>query len=415
MIHKGNEIIEIRDFLLEQLKDLSTQEWRLLGFYLEKINPRDVSTRYVRIDLYDYCSIMGIGEDANIPYLKNSTRKLLQKVVDGPDPDKHVVYSQTVLFQRCRLMNDEYGKFYFELNAADDALPLLFDFKDHYVKARGMNIFELNSQNQILMYFYICKQYGYGKTTVEVSVEELRNWLGIKPDEYQRFGNFNDRVLSTCEKALREHSDLCFTYEKGKQGAHGKCETIKIHIKENKKITNKLKPEELADTIDKAKHDHTEIMAVTELCKQMLNKQKLTGIENDWIRIWVTDYGMTEELVKEAFNDNSFRNFLSLQHVNETLNKWHKNGIRTVEAAEKFCKEEHNANIRKAAKKSSISGAKWKTGAEAGIAISNKENITDSEQRDKEVDISEDNGIPSDILDMFGEPDEAVDDNNVDI
>lgn len=414
MIHKGNEIIEIRDFLLEQLKDLSVQEWRLLGFYLEKINPRDISTRYVRIDLDDYCSIMGIGEDANIPYLKSSTRKLLQKVVDGPDPDKHIVYSQTVLFQRCRMMSDEHGKYYFELNAADDALPLLFDFKDHYIKARGMNIFELNSQNQIMMYLYICKQYGLGKRCIEVSIDELRDWLGIKRDEYQRFGNFNERVLSTCERALREHSELCFTYEKGILGAHGKCETIKIYIKENKEITNKLIPEQLPETTDKVKLEGKEIIAIVELCKQLLNKPKLTGIEKNWIQTWVKEYGMTEELVKEAFNDNSFRSYLSMQHINTTLTKWFESGIQTVEAAKKFCQEEHEKNKRKAAKKSSISGAKWKTGAEAGIAISNKENITDSEQHDKEGDISEDNGIPSDILDMFGDPDKAVDD-DVDI
>ena len=116
---------------------------------------------------------------------------------------------------------------------------------------------------------------------------------------------------------------------------------------------------------------------------------------------------MTEELVKEAFNDNSFRSYLSMQHINATLTKWFENGIHTVEAAKKFCQEEHEKNKRKAARKLSKSGTKWKTGAEAGIAIS-------SEQHDKEGDISEDNGIPSDILDMFGEPDEDVDD-NVDI
>lgn len=414
MIHKGNEIIEIRDFLLEQLKDLSLQEWRLLGFYLEKINPRDITTRFVRIDLDDYIELLDLGEDPNIPYLKESSKKLLQKVVDGRDPDKHVVYSQTTIFQRCRLMTDEKGKYYFELNAADDALPLLFDFKDHYIKARGMNIFELNSSNQILMYFFICKQIGLGKRSVEITVDELRDWLGIKTDVYQRFGDFNNYVLSVCERALREHSDLCFTYEKGRLGAHGKCETLKIHIRENKAVIKQLETKIITDVAAVSKLEVAEINNITELCEKNLNR-KLCEIEKDWIRTWVNDYGMTEVLVKRAFEDNMFRSHLTLKNVNDTLTKWHEHGIRTLEAAEKFCKEEHNANIRKAAKKSSISGAKWKTGAEAGIAISNKENITDSEQHDKEGDISEDNGIPSDILAMFGDYEEPEPDNEPDI
>ena len=295
MVHKGNEIIEIRDYLLDQLKDLSLQEWRLLGYYLEKINPRDINTRYVRIDLDDYLEIMGLGEDANIPYLKASTKKLLLKVIDGKDPQKkNVVYSQTTLFQRCRLLSDEKGKYYFELNAADDSLPLLFDFKDHYIKARGMNIFELDSPNQILMYFYLCKQNGLGRKTFEVPVDELRDWLGIKPDEYQRFGNFKDYVLSVCEKALKEHSELYFTYEKGKLGAHGKCETLKIHIKENKKISKQTESVQLPDESENKENE--EIRKVTELCEKCFNK-KINPIEFDWLRSWIKDYGMTEELV----------------------------------------------------------------------------------------------------------------------
>lgn len=399
MIHKGNEIIEIRDYLLDQLKDLSLQEWRLLGYYLEKINPRDINTRYVRIDLDDYLEIMGLGEDANIPYLKASTKKLLLKVIDGKDPQKkNVVYSQTTLFQRCRLLSDEKGKYYFELNAADDSLPLLFDFKDHYIKARGMNIFELDSPNQILMYFYLCKQNGLGRKTFEVPVDELRDWLGIKPNEYQRFGNFNERVLCACEKALKEHSELYFTYEKGRLGAHGKCETLKILIKENKKISKQTKSVQLPDESENKENE--EIRKVTELCEKCFNK-KINPIEFDWLRSWIKDYGMTEEMVKRAIKDNSFRNYLTMKNIDDTLTKWHENGVKTLEDAEAFCQKEYEANKLKAARKT-VTRSAWPTGAEAGI-------LWPEESSEKETKNEE---IPEDILDMFAddeEPDESPD------
>lgn len=399
MIHKGNEIIEIREYLLEQLKDLSLQEWRLLGFYLEKINPRDINTRFVRIDLDDYLELMELGEDPNIPYLKESTKKLLQKVVDGRDPDKkHVVYSQTTIFQRCRLMTDDNGKYYFELNAADDALPLLFDFKEHYIKARGMNIFELNSPNQILMYFYICKQVGLGRRNIEVSVEELRNWLGISPTEYQRFGDFNTRVLGTCEKALKEHSDLCFTYEKGRMGAHGRCETIKINIKENKKNIKKPETESVSCTeIDE------DIKKITALCEEFFGR-KLNIIEKDWVHTWAVDYKMTDALVKLAIKDNSFRNHLTMKNIDDTITKWHENNIKTVEDAETFCKKEYEANKAKAAKPSSERSL-WRTGEEAGIFFKESSSNKSIEEP------SEEPGISDDILSMFSdeEPEEEPD------
>lgn len=417
MAINGNEIIEIRDFLVEQLRYISLQEWRLLGFYLCKINPRDISTRYVRVDLEDYLKILDLDDDTNISYLKASTKKLLQIVIDGPDPDKNCVYAQTTLFQRCRLKTDEHGKYYFDLNAADDALPLMFDFQKKYIKAKGMNIFALSSPKQILMYLFMRNQYDIGRKNFEVSLDELRKWLGIKPEEYQRFQNFNDWVLKSCEKALKENSDLCFTYEKGRMGAHGKCETLKIHISENKAVLKQFEKPQIADVTTEKGSAAAEIDKITVLCNKYINK-KLTSIEKEWIRTWLDEYGMSEALIKRAFDDNLFRTHLAMKNIHDTLTKWNEHGIRTLEAAEKFCKEEHNANIRKAARKSSSSKTVWKTGAEAKTVWKTKaeaeiditDNNTDKEtQTTNENSISEDSGIPSDILDMFGESNEEID------
>ena len=409
---KGNEIIEIRDFLVEQLRGISLQEWRLLGFYLCKIDPRDIATRYVRVDLEEYLATLELDDDPSIPYLKANTRKLLQIVIDGPDPDKkNTVYAQTTLFQRCRLKIDDVGKYYFDLNAADDALPLMFDFQKKYIKAKGMNIFSLSSPKQILMYLLIRKQYDLGRKNLEISVDELRNWLGIKPEEYQVYGNLRDRVLNVCEKALRENSDLCFTYEKGKMGAHGKCETLKLQIKENVAVIKKVEKAQIAAVASNSVPDAKEVNNIIALCEKNLNKT-LTGIEKEWIRTWVSKFDVSEALVTRAFEDNLFRTHLSLKNIHDTLSKWNEKGIRTVEAADKFCEAEHNANIRKAARKSSNKGAVWKTGAEAGLFGTQK---TEVETKPLTEEQNKESGIPNDILAMFGDDEEPEPDNEPDI
>lgn len=402
---KGNEIVEIREYLLDQLKDLTLQEWRLLGYYLAKIDPRDITTRYVRIDLEDYLALADIGEDANIPYLKENTRKLISKVINGCDPDKHVIYSQCPLFQRCRLMEDERGHYYFELNASDDALPLMFDFQKHYIKAKGMNIFALNSPKQILMYFFLRQQFNLGIKNVEISVDEFKEKLGIKKNEYQNFYELTRTVIKSCEDAINKNSDLCFSFEKGRCGAHGRCETIKIHIKENKKIAKQLEPEQLPDNADNKIIEITK--KITELCIKCTNK-KLNPVELDWIKSWVEDYSMTEDLVKLAIKDNSFRTYLTMKNIDDTITKWHKNGIKTVEDAEIFCKREYEKNKAKAKRKAS-GIVTFRTGEESGFfdsAINQPEKSQDKSISETSNGVKE---IPRDILDMFENEDEEPD------
>ena len=60
------------------------------------------------------------------------------------------------------------------------------------------------------------------------------------PNEYQRWDRFRDRVLDSCQQALKETTDICYTYERGKTGAGGKWLTIIFHISKNKDYVDQL-------------------------------------------------------------------------------------------------------------------------------------------------------------------------------
>ena len=74
----------------------------------------------------------------------------------------------------------------------------------------------------------------------ELPVSELRELLGINPDEYDRWANFKMRVLDSCQQALKEMTDICFTYERGKVGNGGKWRTIIFHIQKNEDYIDQL-------------------------------------------------------------------------------------------------------------------------------------------------------------------------------
>lgn len=231
IVAKRNVLNEIRS------TSMTVQELRFFSIYLSKIKPWDISTRVVRFPLEDFQRIMGFGR-LNIQRLRASTDSLLCKVVHLWDEDGG--YNSFQLFKRCRVFKQD-EQWFVEIDANDDALPLMFDFKDRYFKYELWNALRLKSPNQVRMY-EILKQYeNVGRR--ELTVQALRELLGIAPTEYAgRTGwtDFKKYVLDACQQALKECTDICYTYERGRTGQGGKWISVIFHIQKNKDYTDQL-------------------------------------------------------------------------------------------------------------------------------------------------------------------------------
>ena len=229
IVQKRNVLNELR------ANNLTLQELRFFSIYLSKINPYDKSTRTVTFKLSDFQKIMDFKR-LNIVQLKAATDSLLTKLVHIPLESGG--YDSFQLFKKCRIDKNNSGEWYVSIDAHDDALPLMFDFKDRYFKYALWNALRLKSANQIRMY-EILKQYEtIGKR--EIKISDLRELLGIAPNEYPRWNNFKARVLDSCQQALKETTDICFTYERGKTGTGGKWLTIIFHISKNTDYVDQL-------------------------------------------------------------------------------------------------------------------------------------------------------------------------------
>lgn len=241
MTIKGKELVEKRNILNEVRKNSMTlQELRFFSIYLSKINARDVSTRKVRFPLTEFQKIMEFGR-LNTTQIKATTDSLLSKVVSIPT--ERGGYKSFQLFKECTVDRDELGQWYVEIDAHDNALPLMFDFKDRYFTYELWNALRLKSGNQLRMY-EILKQYeGVGERKIPIA--QLRELLGIAPEEYPRWDNFKRRVLDSCQEALRENTDICFDYEPIKSGR--KITGLRFIIKKN---PNYVEPLSLAEFID---------------------------------------------------------------------------------------------------------------------------------------------------------------------
>lgn len=251
MAIKENYLVEKRNILNElRSNKMNLQELRFFSIYLSKINSRDSNSRVVRFPLEDFRKIMDLGK-LRLEYLKAVTNSLLSKIVNIP-LEKKGSYIAFQLFKECVVVQDETGEWYIEIDAHDRALPLMFDFKDKYFTYQLWNTLGLKSTNQFRMY-EILKQYEIIKTRI-LSIEELKELLGIAKTEYARWDNFKRDVLDVCKKALEENTDIKFTYEPyGKRGKGNKILSLKFTISKNNNYKNPLSLEEFIDI--KNNHD----------------------------------------------------------------------------------------------------------------------------------------------------------------
>jgi plasmid replication initiation protein len=235
LIEKRNVLNEIRE------NNMTLQELRFFCIYLSKINAREPNTRVVRFTLSDFQKIMELPR-IRVDKIKPVVNSLLNKIVHIPM--KAGGFTAFQLFKECTVSKDNYDEWYVEINAHDKALPLMFNFKNHYFTYHLWNVLRLKSVNQLKMY-ELLKQYEYiGELLIDIS--QLRKRLGIELEEYPRWERFKVRVMDSCQKALSENTDIKFTYEPIRKGRKGFSE-IKFIIKKNSNYVNQLTLEEFID------------------------------------------------------------------------------------------------------------------------------------------------------------------------
>ena len=241
---KKNYLIEKRNILNEiRGNPMTLQELRFFLIYLSKINARDTSTRLVRFSMQKFQKIMEMTS-LNMTQLQQTADGLLGKVVGVTlENGSHARFQ---LFKKTVFLQDEIGNRYIEIDAHDDALPLMFEFKEKYFTYELWNALTLKSSNQLRMY-ELLKQ--YEKLGYRIfAVDDLKELLGMKKSDYPRYNSFKADVLDVCKEALETSTDIKFTYEPtGKLGRGAKVYHLKFNIYKNE---NYIIPPTLSDYID---------------------------------------------------------------------------------------------------------------------------------------------------------------------
>ena len=298
LIFKRNDLNELR------ANNFTLQELRFFSIYLSRIDHRDVSTKTVRFSLEDFKKIMEYQE-INIPRLKETSQSIRKKCVHIPLESGG--FSDIVLFDEFTVDKDNNGDWFVQISASSAALPFMFNFKNRYFKYELWNALRLNAPSHVRMYELLKQYESIGKR--EIRVDDLQEMLGTS---YNRWDRFKKSILDSSQQALKEITDISFTYERGKTGTGGKWISIIFHIFPNEPTDRQM----VLFEQDLENHIHLKALQEMAMAADEDEEERLPKALDDMIH-FATD--LTKDELKEIYysmQEKGYENiFLSFKRL----------------------------------------------------------------------------------------------------
>lgn len=228
IVTQANELVESR-------YNLTLGEQRLIFTMIARIQPDDEDFKPYSISLHELADFLGINKNHIYADCKKITKNLLGKVVEIQEPGR--------LLQTHWVSSADYIDGTGVVNLTFDPLlkPYLLQLKGNFTSSKLEMLLSFKSQYTMRMYTLL-KQYERLKER-EIELQQLRDMLGIRKDQYKLYSNFRDRILEPTQKELAEKADLYFEFDEIKHGRG--VGAIRFHIFIKKPIKSiPDKPEE---------------------------------------------------------------------------------------------------------------------------------------------------------------------------
>lgn len=222
----------LNEMFFEQ-KDMTLQAFRMLMFYLAKIDPKKPDRTEISVPLCEYAKMLDV--ELNEKAIDKSTTMLLGYVVNIETKDdgefeelsnKVQVFSQSKLKRR-----KKDGELILTFKCHDELKPHIFNLQSKFTKFEVWNILNLSTFQDMRMYMLLSQYRVAGERTIELEV--LKEKLGIAKGAYPEYKIFARAVLKKCQQALKERTDISFAFKAVGRPAH----SIYFQIEKNEEYT----------------------------------------------------------------------------------------------------------------------------------------------------------------------------------
>ena len=215
-IHSDNaEIQKARPLQSLSETDLTLPEFKILDAYLARINSYDNSKRTVKLEKGQLEKALGVTR-----ILKDDLNKRLRhlfQVIEVKDESKRKGFKLINLFEEADAEQDDNGLWQITLTCTPSAREYVFNIDNiGYLRYRLKNVINLTSRYSYVLFLYLLDN--RFRKSWKINLEELKKFLNCTAESYNKYKEFNDKILKKCQQELHTKTDLRFSYKPIKRG-----------------------------------------------------------------------------------------------------------------------------------------------------------------------------------------------------
>jgi plasmid replication initiation protein len=235
-----NELVVKDNALINASYNLSLVEQRLilLAIVITRRHHHNMEWDFllgkpIEISASDYIEAFDVSRQTAYEALQTASKTLFQRQFSYQERGevKGIWYKTSRWVSDIAYMNETATV---SFTFAPAVLPLITQLEKHLTSYELQQVASLNSSYAVRLYEILIAWRTTGKTP-QISLEELRNKLGVINGEYERMSNFKNRVLDYSIEQINEHTDIKASYEQHKQGRKVIGFTFKFQVKDKKK------------------------------------------------------------------------------------------------------------------------------------------------------------------------------------
>ena len=218
------ELVVKDNALINASYSLNLVEQRLILLAIVELRQltHDMALDYVafnkpmKITAESYVKAFGVSQSTAYETLKDACKTLFARQFSYQEPrEKGRIANKTTRWVSDIAYIDNSATV--EFTFAHAVIPLILYLEKHLTSYELKQVSCLTSGYAIRLYELLIAWRSVGKTP-EIKIEEFRQKMGVLDGEYQRMGQFKEKVLHIALAQINEHTDITVEYEQHKAG-----------------------------------------------------------------------------------------------------------------------------------------------------------------------------------------------------
>lgn len=196
------------NYLVEASYRLTLQEQRIILIIASMIQKGDKDFKTYKIEIQDFMRLINVTGKSKYKEVKEITKRLRERTVVLKDI-KEDTETQVGWVSSFKYYNQ---KGYVQIRLDPDLRPWLLNLKNQFTQYHLKYALSLKGSYSIRIY-ELLRQFFPNIKERNFKLEELKETLGIKESEYQKYGHFKSRILKKAQKDINGHTDITFIFK----------------------------------------------------------------------------------------------------------------------------------------------------------------------------------------------------------